>query len=531
MQDILQQIFDEIRGAWRYRWFALVAAWIVAIGGWITVFAWPNSYEAQARVYVSTATALKPLLQGLAPEADVESQLNLVRQAILSRPQLEKVARETDLDLRAKTPEQKESLVLSLAQQIKIDMETTGRADRKTNDALYVITFRDGNRAKALEVVQTLLNNFMEDTLGGKRSGSATAQQFLVEQIKDYEARLSAAEARLAEFKKKNVGVMPSQSGDYFQRVQAEAEALDHARAALRLAVARRDAIRAQLRGEKPVLAGGRQGGGAGGPGQNDIDTRIRETQARLDDLLLRYTDKHPDVIAAQNTLRELKARREREMAALARGEAGSGIAVTESNPVYQSLQVQLNDAEVQVAAAQSDINDRERRVAELKARLNIAPEVEAELARLNRDYGVTKTQYDTLVSRLESARLSEQADQTGIVKFEVIDPPSALLDPVAPNRALLLPAVFLGALALGLALGYGLHLLRPVFTNPRSLAEITGLQVLGAVTLTNRALDRMRNRKEDVALVGASAALLVAFVLVMFLGSSVMGAVRHWLA
>ncbi len=517
MQELLQQILDEVRGAWRFRWFALIAAWAVAVIGWIVVFAWPNSYEAQARVYVDTSTALKPLLQGLAPEADVESQLNLVRQALLSRPQLEKVARETDLDLRAKTPEQKEGLIRGLAEQINIEMIVTDKRERRqANDALYVITFRDGDRAKALEVVQTLLTNFMEDTLGGKRSGSETAQQFLEQQIKDYAARLSAAEAQLAEFKKKNVGLMPSESGDYFQRVQLETEQLDRARAALRMATAKRDAIRAQLRGEKPYTTGGRQTGSLGMAPQTDIDARIRETQAKLDDLLLRYTEKHPEVIAAQNTLKELKSRREQELAALSRGEAGSGLASLDSNPVYQNLQVQLNDAQVQVAAAQSEINDRERRVAELRGRLNVAPEVEAELARLNRDYGATKSQYDALFTRLQSAKLSEQADQTGVVKFEVIDPPVANIDPVAPNRALLLPGVFFAALAIGAGLAYLLHMLRPVFISPQALAEVTGLQVLGAVTLTNRGRQQMQDRRELTLLAGGLLVLVVVFVIVM---------------
>ena len=64
--------------------------------------------------------------------------------------------------------------------------------------------------------------------------------------------------------------------------------------------------------------------------------------------------------------------------------------------------------------------------VADLRSRVNAIPEIEAELARLNRDYEVNKEQYDTLLQRLESAKISQQADQnTENVKFRIIEPPT----------------------------------------------------------------------------------------------------------
>lgn len=514
MQEILGRILDEIRGAWRFRWLAVAVAWAVAIAGWIVVMRIPDIYEARARVYVDMATALKPLLRGLAPEADVESQLNMVRQALLSRPQLEKVARDTDLDIRARTPKEMEALLIDIAQRIRLEMVQPNRRERREiTDALYVISFQDRDRGKSLEVVQTLVNNFMEDTLGGKRSGSQSAQRFLEQQLRDYESRLSTAEATLAEFKKRNVGLMPDESGDYFSRLQSENQALNVARSGLRQALARREAIRAQMSGERPYTAGAQPGAARGPASQNDIDARIRDTEARLDDLLLRFTDRHPEVIAARSTLEELRAKREQELAALARGETGSGLAAREANPVYQSLRLLLNEAEVQVASMQSDIADRQRVVAELESRINVAPEVEAELARLNRDYGVTKTQYDALLGRLESARLSEQADESGIVGFDVIDPPSASLTPVAPNRRMLTLAVFVLAGAAGGGVAYLLHLLRPVFSNPRMLSHHTGLVVLGAVSPAGRDRGLAGTRLDLALMTGAAGALALALL------------------
>jgi hypothetical protein len=87
---------------------------------------------------------------------------------------------------------------------------------RSNAGSIYGIVYQDRNRARSLKVVGELLNTLIVDTLGGKRQGSEDAQKFLETQIRDYETRLRAAEDKLAEFKKHNVGAMPTEQGGYF---------------------------------------------------------------------------------------------------------------------------------------------------------------------------------------------------------------------------------------------------------------------------------------------------------------------------
>ena len=144
---------------------------------------------------------------------------------------------------------------------------------------------------------------------------------------------------------------------------------------------------------------------------------------------------------------------------------------------------------------------------------LDTAPEVEAEFSRLTRDYDITKTRYNELVNRLDRAQISEDAEQTGVVRFEVIDPPSVGVDPVAPDRPRLLSLVLAVGLAAGLALAFVLHQLRPVFTNAASLGDITGLPVLGAVSRTWRERHRAERRQEMLKVSMVAAGLLLVLV------------------
>lgn len=509
MQALIIKLLDELRGSWRFRWVGLAAAWVFCIAGWAFVFAMPNVFEATARVYVDSQTALGPLLRGLALDPNVESELSVVRQALLSKPNLEAVARKTDLDLRAKTPEGMQVLLASLQERITVTTDVRSRAS--TTDGLYSISFQDFRRDKALAVVETLLNNFVEETLGSKRTGQESAQRFLDDEIGDLERRLTESETRLADFKKRNVGTMPGDGGDYFARLQTEMTGLADMRKAVALADSRRTELQRQLSGEDPFLFG-LDAGNAPAADTGDITFRIQEMETRLEEMLLRYTEKHPEVVAVRATITELQKRQQEELARLDSGQRGTGSMASslKSNPVYQGIQAELNRTEVQLAELRQDLVQRNSRVGNLQRLVDTVPEVEAELARLNRDYEITRTRYLELVERRETAKLSESADKQGVVKFQIIDPPAVGLQPVAPDRTLLLFAVLFAGLLGAAALMYLLNQLRPVYQNVRVLAEKTGLPVLGSVSRTWLSRQRVEARKGLLAFSGAVSLLAV---------------------
>jgi polysaccharide chain length determinant protein (PEP-CTERM system associated) len=457
------------------------------------------------------------LLHGLALDPNVESELSIVQKALLSRPQIEAVARKTDLDLRAKTPEQMDLLMRSL--QARIVVVNDLRGGRPGTDGLYRITFQDHSRQKTLEVVETLLNTFVEQTLGNKRTGQESAQRFLDDEIAELEQRLTESEQRLAEFKKKNVGTMPGEGGDYFARLQAEMSGEQQVRQQLSVVEARRGELNRQLSGEDPFLFGFDPGSqpAAANAETGDITARIHELEAKLEEMLLRYTDKHPEVIAVRDTIKELQKRQAEEIARVQAGKPATGTMSSslKTNPIYQGIQADLNRTEVQAAELRQDLAQRNARVAELKRLVDTVPEVEAELARLNRDYEITRTRYRELVERRETAKLSESADRQGAVKFQIIDPPSVGFQPVAPARIVLLIGVLLAAVVGGTALAYALKQTRPVYQNARVLGMKTGLPVLGTVSRTWAEGQRVAARKATFAF--SAAVSMLAVVCVVF--------------
>jgi polysaccharide chain length determinant protein (PEP-CTERM system associated) len=425
---------------------------------------------------------------------------------------MEKVARETDLYLRAKGPKEFERLIDNMRERITIEM-----LPQAPN--LYSIRYLDHNREMAARVVRELLDSFVEDTRLAQGQDTSSAQRFIEAQIRDYDQKLREAEDRLAAFKKENVGKMPGEEGDYYARLQVAIQRMETLRAELRIAQDKRDQAERQLQGEEPTFGIMDNMVASASP----LAGQLTEFEKQLEKLLLKYTEKHPEVIALKERIATLKEQMAAEKTGGIPQIKSSELAAINSidqNPVYQQMKMALSSADIVLTETRSKLRETEREVASLRASVNTIPEVEAKLVQLNRDYEVNKKQHADLLKSLESARLSENVEQSrDDVRFRVIEPPVAPLRPVSPNRPLFVAVVLLGAIAAGCGLAFLMHQLNPVFATRQSLRDSLGdMPVLGSVSLALSSAQVMLERRDRLRLSAAGGLLVVAFVIALVL-------------
>ncbi|GHU35240.1 chain-length determining protein [Betaproteobacteria bacterium] len=488
MDEILRQATLVLRGMWRHRWLGLFSAWIVALIGVVVVFRIPDRYEASARIYVDTQSILKPLMAGLAIEPNMDQQIMILSRTLISRPNIEKLVRMADLDLNIKSRAELESLIDDLAKTLTI--KSTSR------DNLYTLAHTDPQPDRAKRIVQSLVSIFVESGLGDKRKDADSARKFIDDQIQVYQKKLEEAEERLKEFKLRNLSAQTGEGKDYFGRLSEVSSELERARLELREVENSRDAIKRQLAGEESVLTSGTPEAASGVV--PEIDGRIDTLKRNLDGLLQRYTDRHPDVVGTRRMIKELEELRLQEIDARKKLAASNpGIAPPSTNPVHQQLRVSLAENEASVAKLRTRVAEYQSRYNQLKDDMKMVPQIEAELVQLNRDYDVHKKNYETLVTRRESATISGEMDaSTATVGFRLIDPARASSKPVSPNRLLLLPMTLLLALGAGLFFPFALSQFRPVFFDARALREMTGLPLLGVVSKKRPDAELVREKR-----------------------------------
>ncbi len=511
MQEQIDYLLTQVRSAWRFRWLALAAAWLIALGGWAVVAMMPDQYEASARLYVDTTSELRQILGEQIIEPDLESQLNFVRESMMGRAQLLHVVNSTGLRNRVERPGDAEALASALRD--RIELIVVGDPRGRVRDNMYTIRFRDTERGVALGVVDAVVNAFMEDTLGRRREGSDRTRAFLEQQIEEVTEELAEIEQRRADFRREHAELLPGTEGGYVERLQAAVAQLDDTEQELAQAEARRARLQEQLAGERalsPAVTA------TGEPVPGSLEARIRDYEILVDDLLLRYQPRHHDVVAARETLERLRRQQEDQAAAQA-----GGAAVASDNPVYQQMRISLNEVEVDIASLTIDRDRRQARVDRLRSMVEEIPEIERQAAQLDRDYDAKTVQRQNLVRSLQTERLTREASETDQIGFQLIDPPTAPPEPASPPRALMIFFVLMAGFGGGGGVAFLLSQVKPVFTDPRTLRELTGLPVAGIVSRTWKARHRMRRRAEVVsfmvgcaALVGVCAAVFVFEIL-----------------
>ncbi|QGX40065.1 XrtA system polysaccharide chain length determinant [Permianibacter aggregans] len=500
MQDIVEQLLSYIRGIWRQRWYALLVAWTLSIAGWAFVIYQPDQYEATARVQVDSYSILQPLLNDMTVPVSSPERIRQLQQTIKSRPNLEKVVRTADLDLKTTSDGEFDKVVNQLEKNLNFR--------RAGNNELYFISYTDDDPAQAKRVVQALLNLFIEKALGDTRQDTNSAQRFLEKQIDEYSQRLLESENRLKDFKRKNLGLMPEQGKDYYQRLQEANSRVEEAELELRQAENLAAELQRQLTGESPTF--GMMAPPSVTTSVPELDSRIARLQSNLDELLTRYTDKHPDVVNTRSRIDELL--KQRQEALKAGASATTGGMPLETNPVFQQLKISASEAEARAASLRVKVAEYRAKAEELDKKVYILPQIEQELGQLTRDYDVTKQNYDKLIQKREQARISQDREQnTSDISFKVIDPPRVPPEPVGPNRLLLLSGVFAVALGAGFAVALVISQVLSTFDSPRMLMQQMQVPVFGTVSLVlSPQAQRIRRVKNWVFLALISALLPV---------------------
>jgi len=497
-------LYDEFKVAvhsvWHRRWLALAVAWGLCLLGWLVVALIPNSYQSQARISVEMESILSDKVGVDARER--KKNMERVQETLASTINLEKVVRGTALNQSVASDRELASKVEMLRKNIEIKSEKDNLFEISAKSSASNLSDAQ-NAVLARDIVQKMIDIFVEENLSGDRDQTSQTIKFLDAQLAQREKELQEVEQKRVQFETENLGLLPG-VGSISQRMEAARAELGQIDSQLSQASGSLAALNGQLSGTPATIA--TPGIGAGG-----ARGQLAQAQATLASARARgWTDSHPDVIAMKNEIAALRVQAAKESA------SGSG-GYSTPNPAYSSLQSMRAERQASIAALQARKNALQADMAQLASKQTLEPGVAAEMSRINRDHEVLKSQYDKLLTDREQIKLRGQVEsETDSVKFRVIDPPSSPRSPAAPNRPLLLAMVLIAGIGGGVGTAFAMGHLQTSYPTAAKLEKASGLPVIGSVSQILTDAQRAIRKKKLRIFYSTSGALFGVFGMLM---------------
>ena len=427
----------------------------------------------------------------------IDQRVRSTSEAILGRTRLKQIVEEFNL---YPTITGIDGRIGKLRRNIQIDI--------RRNDTV-AISFDHTIPEKARQVADRLGVLFVNENLEIREQLATGTTTFLNVEVDRLRKVLEREESEVNLFKAQHRYELPEQLDANLRTLEQFRSQLQGNTLRLSSLQERKASLGKQLAESQYMVSGvGRPNSAEGQPGfpaWRSVDDR----KLQLEDLLTRYSEKHPDVVRLKNEIQSLEA--EARSQPQTKGSVSTPVA---RNPVQQMLLKQIEELNLEINSVRLANEMLTGQIASYQARVENTPLRAIELSKVSRAYEITLKKYQDLQGKSIESQLSENMEkkQKG-EQFQLVDRANLPQEPVAPNRL----RIFLVGLAAALAGSFGLAFLRETLNTSfkrgdelRDYTDVPVLATIPAISTRGRILEQRRSQR---ILILASALVLVVGV------------------
>jgi polysaccharide chain length determinant protein (PEP-CTERM system associated) len=501
---------DFLRIAWRRKWVILIPFLVASVATYVIVKRLPNRYQSKTLILVVPQRVPDSYVHSTV-SAPIEDRLRSMKEQILSRSRLERVVEDFNLYTDERRRLNMEDVVEKMRREIVVD---TVKGDS------FTVGYTADNSRVAMQVTRRLASMFIEESLLDRVVLAEGTSKFLESQLEDARQRLIAHEKKLAAYRERYAGELPTQLQSNLQiehsaetQLQSIIESINRDRDRKLL----QERLLADAQSTEPSAAPAVLSAAVTPAGMSAAE-QLEIARNTLRDLELRLKPAHPDIARARRAVHELELKVTVDKAQPATKDVAApsptAAQIAQRNRTRE-LNLEIQNLDEQIARKQAEQRRLENVIATYQHRIAAVPTHESELTELMRDYETLQKSYESLLSRKEDSKIAANLERRQIgEQFKIIDPALEPEKPVSPKRMQL---DILGA-AIGLALGLGLAaLLEYLDTSLKTeedVVEALMLPVLALIPMmTNESDARQQQRRRVIisCVVGALVLISVA--------------------
>ena len=460
----------------RYWWIPVLMTTVLALGGYLATLVLPKKYTSSTLVLVEQPTVPTEFVKPVVTD-DLNHRLASMQEQILSRSRLQPIIEQYNLYPHLRSTAHMEDLVERLRKAIEVELiqPMSGSVNKQPPGFHVSVTF--DNPALAQQICAQITSMFMEQNVKRREQQAADTTEFLSQQLADAKAKLDEQDKKLADFKSKNLGVLPEQEqtnlgllGGMNTQLESTTQALSRAQ---------QDKAFNQTMLTQQEATWKAQQTGLQNP--DSLEQQMVVLQDQLAALLSRYTPEHPDVVKLKSQIEELK---KRITADPGTKDAGGNPAHSFREPAaIQELRAKVKQDELNIAELTKRQSQIQEQIRGLQGRIQASPMVEQQFKELTRNYQAASEMYNELLKKRENSAMATTLEhQQESETFKVLDPPSLPVNPSFPKKIVFVGGGAGAGLALALATLYLLALSDKAMYSERDIELSLKMPVLALV-------------------------------------------------
>lgn len=475
----------------------MLSSVLLLVAGTVITSLLPNVYRATTTILVDPQKIPEKYVSSTVT-TDPNARMNTLTQQVLSASRLQEIIDRDNLYPELRARKTREEVLDFMREKTKIELKQSPEPEQGLSS--FSISYEDRDRLLVAKITNQLAASFIDWNLRVRQQQALGTTHFLSGELQQAKESLEEQENQLQAFKMKHVGATPDELNGNLQalsRVQSEIQSNEDA-------ISRLDQERILLARIKAP-----ESPNANLSERDRLLLERRHLENERWTLKRQFTDSYPDVIAVDQQLSNLNLR----LAALppaANDASGSHDPDTEVRLAL--IDKEMRRHKEQLAGLQGQIRSYQGKV-------DSVPVLETQLAELNRNYEVSRQNYQSLLEKTFSAGMSEQLERTQQAeRFTVLDPARTPEKPVRPKRVPFMAGVLLAALLLPAATVILLHIFSGAVA---SEAEVRGMLSLGIPILvtippiiSKAALQKSRWRKVQTVVFSLAACVVLAIFL-----------------
>ena len=518
-QPSLIESFNRLKSAynryWQLSWPPALAITLLTL---FVAFKIPNYYTSSFIVRIQ-AQQIDAGVLGRSEKKEDTATLSALIEELKARQKLLSIIQEFDLypNLKGLRGQEKALEKFQKAYIISPIQGALSKQNENSSSLIFQVSYSHSNRDKVFKVTDKLQNLYISESLINVRSETRATEEFLSAQLKAAQKKLETIEKKREEYLRNNAGKLPeNREKAIFERkilmdkVFLNNQTIEANQGRIRYL---RDELSMTVR--DPSTAGNTQ---ISSGVELDPSASLSQLQQTLSLLKGRYSDKHPDVIALQNRIAQLKGKIKRGEIKGSGGASSPGINLGNTRE-SRLIRREISEAEVQNAKLQAEIKTLQAEIDDLTKSINTLPAQENELSNIERDYETQKDLYEKLmVDHAQAAMKVDLIQSQRGPRFTIIDPPTKPEIPAGPPRLIIAGAAFaLGILILTL-IPIGFYYLNSSFKFKKEAENELPVPVLGVIPPLKTPAVISQKRKSMATSFGTSLITLVAGIIAIFI-------------